>query len=275
VVNVSRGFEAALSLILVVHNFDYGDEFEVALCQILRSILPMKYGICRGHVVAINGEKAGDDIIIFDRMKFPTVRSLAGEDYSRKEQVPIEAVYAYVEAKHTLQVLGNRESSLQHAMDQVCRVKALCHQRASVSVATSEWQGSPNYWPPIRNPPYGVIVSRHVRQSESSPALQDPAAIRDALVGAPATNDHPPDLVIAGRSNLLLPVLRSGNGQFSMPSPFHLPRQSEFIPQVVPEVGFGAGVFVLLWALDWICLGEMPWQAILNDCLTRYLGTAS
>jgi hypothetical protein len=65
-------------------------------------------------------------------------------------------------------------------------------------------------------------------------------------------------LVVAGRDNLLLSVIRyNDTGTFAMPSPFFIQGHSTFIPQIVANVGFGAGVFVLLWALAWIHLGEM------------------
>jgi len=84
-----------------VHNFDYGDEFEIALCEVLRTILPGRAAVCRGYVIAQDGRMAGDDIIVFDATRFPVLRAL-GDDLSRKEKVPAEAVLAYIEAKHTL-----------------------------------------------------------------------------------------------------------------------------------------------------------------------------
>jgi hypothetical protein len=263
--NVSSTFEGAMAWMRVVHNFEYGDEFEVALCKILRPILPMKYGICRGYVVSAAGNKAGDDIIIYDRMSFPTLRGFEGESYSRKEQVPIEAVYAYIEAKHTLQLQGDGDSSLQHAMTQVCKVKALCSQREEVAVGRSGKSG----WPTIRNPIYGAVIARQARLKRNSAVLRDAEVIRGHLVNAGLLPEFPPDLVVAGNRNLLLPVIRNPETKRdSMPSPF-LVEGSLMIPQKVPEVGYGAGIFILLWALDWIRLGEMHWPAILNDCITR------
>ena len=92
------------------HNFEYGPEFEIAICKLLRRFLPSKYGICRGYVVSRDGKKAGDDIIIFNKDRFPTIRG-NNEDFLKKEQVPIEAVYAYIEAKHKL-----NETSLKKAI---------------------------------------------------------------------------------------------------------------------------------------------------------------
>src|SRR6266498_5826443 len=129
--NMARRFDEALSEIESTYNFELGDEFEIAICNTLRRILPHRFGICRGYVVNRDGEVAGDDIIIYERIRFPTAR-LLGEDYSRKEKVPIEAVFAYIEAKHTLQLVGDGGSSLLNALRQAGAVKALCEQRQPV-----------------------------------------------------------------------------------------------------------------------------------------------
>jgi hypothetical protein len=52
-----------------------------------------------------------------------------------------------------------------------------------------------------------------------------------------------------------------------MPSPFFQSGMSSMNASIVDGVGFGAGLSLLLWALDWIHLGEMPWPAILEDCV--------
>jgi hypothetical protein len=79
------------------YNFDLGDEFEIQICKLLRLFLPSKYGVCRGFVVNRYGDKAGDDIIIFNQERFPTLRLLPKDDFSLKEEIPIEADYAYFE----------------------------------------------------------------------------------------------------------------------------------------------------------------------------------
>ena len=73
---ISVKFENLFQDISVQHNFDYGPEFEIALCKALRIILPAKFGICRGFAVTLDGDIAGDDIIIFDNERFPTLRLL-------------------------------------------------------------------------------------------------------------------------------------------------------------------------------------------------------
>jgi len=96
VANLAKRFDAVLQEIQVEYNFEFGPEFEVAICKVLRRTLPQQFGICRGFVVDKSGELAGDDIIVFDQMRFPTLRALDRIDYSQKEYVPIDAVYAYL-----------------------------------------------------------------------------------------------------------------------------------------------------------------------------------
>jgi|ERR1019366_520635 hypothetical protein len=123
---VAQRFQQKFESIQVAHNFDLGNEFEVAVAEVLREILPRRFGVCRGFVVARNGERAGDDIIVFDAQAFPTLRALA-TDLSRKEAVPAEAVLAYIEAKHTLHVEGEERvgQSLAKATSQVDLVKRI------------------------------------------------------------------------------------------------------------------------------------------------------
>ena len=109
-------FESLFELIAARYNFDYGDEFEFALCDALRAILPERFGVCRGFIVASDGRSAGDDLIIFDRIRFPTLRLLRQDSFARKEQIPVEAVYAYIEAKHTLVLTGGLWTELEEGV---------------------------------------------------------------------------------------------------------------------------------------------------------------
>jgi len=62
--NIGKKFNEYFINISAINNFDYGDEYEVALCKALASILPERYGVCRGFIVTMCGNYAGDDIII-------------------------------------------------------------------------------------------------------------------------------------------------------------------------------------------------------------------
>lgn len=276
ITDISQWFGTAIADIKAVNNFDLGDEFEIAMCKVLERVLPQRFSLCRGHVFSAYGDQAGDDIIIYDRMRFPTLRSLNATDYSRMERVPIEAVYAYIEAKHTLTIRGHDGQSLQKALHQVSDVKRLCGIRPSVpltqvaphTVIPAATVESHSLWPDHRNPVYAEILARNVRITTDAQICTDPSRITQELLSVPLETVIAPDLIVAGQDNLLLPAIqntKTGSGDIS--SPFHIPTRSHFSPVRVMGNGFGVGLACLLWALDWIQLGEMPWPAILKDCL--------
>lgn len=211
---ISERFDQALARIKAEHNFEYGAEFEIAICKTLRAVLPQKYGICRGYVVSPLGEKAGDDIILYDRMRFPTLRALETDNFASKEQVPVEAVYAYIEAKHSICIEGDGGTSFQKALNQVGQVKMLCDRRQSVPLFESDLNQNtklaPTGWPEIRNPAYGIIICRHVRVKEGTPVLDDPKTILRHLVPARATTLVPPDFCVFGKNNMFIPVVPGG-----------------------------------------------------------------
>ena len=86
------------------YSFDYGPEFEIAVCEVLRIALPDRFGVARGYVVSADGSFAGDDIIIYEKARFPTLGLRGKDSYLKKEYIPAEAVYCYIEAKHTLHI---------------------------------------------------------------------------------------------------------------------------------------------------------------------------
>ncbi|HLN26418.1 MAG TPA: DUF6602 domain-containing protein [Gemmataceae bacterium] len=276
---ISTRFTEALSEIEAQHNFDLGDEFEVALCRALRKIVPPKAGICRGFVVDAQGDVAGDDIIIYDRLLYPTLRSLAEEDYSRKEKVPIEAVYAYLEAKHTLELDGEGPSSLKHACEQVSKVKALCAKREAIpanrinaylviNTKDPSTISVPPGFPEARNPIYVGVVGRRVRKTGNQELLADPIAIHHLLSGRSMGHLHFPDLIVAGFSNVLVPVIPElPSLSVSFRSPFFISDRSTLSASICNKAAFGIGVCLLLYALDWIILGPMPWPEIIGDAM--------
>ena len=169
IVDLSLKIQNRLSEISVEYNFDYGDEFEIAICQLLRSFLSIKYGVCRGFVVNKQGVKAGDDIIIYDQQRFPTLKQLSKEDWSRKENIPIEAVYCYIEAKYTLDVSGAEKTNFEKAITQVQNVKKLVQQRSKFGLTKHDpyhvekpEQNIPQGIYPSRNPVFTMILSRFV-----------------------------------------------------------------------------------------------------------------
>jgi hypothetical protein len=267
----SKRFKAALESIASVYAFERGDEFELVLCEVLRSILPHRFGICRGFVVNKNGDVAGDDILIYDRTLFPTMQ-LRDESFARLETIPIEAVYAYIEAKHTLDLEGDGDSSLRKAWKQAVTVKNLCLQRPGIppeqidrylNIAGALKAGIPSDFPQIVNPIFSMVISRYVKVAGKT----DPESINKALEGWTCPEGEL-DVVIAGEHQIILPVVPDAeNTGASLRSPFFIGNKSMHYARRVDDLAFGVGIAMLLFALDWIRLGSLPWHAIISDGL--------
>jgi hypothetical protein len=209
---VAERFQQKFDNILAEYNFDLGPEFEIAVCKVLQDLLPRRYGVCRGFVLGQNGDLAGDDIIVFDAQRFPTIRALA-TDLSQKEQVPAEAVLAYIEAKNTLAVEGDEKvgQSLAKATIQVEAIKcivrpAVDHREAILGVNIG--QGFSVAVPPgyaaTRNPYYAAIWARKLKSTAPDPY----AAFSRCLMDLNFIRTELPDAIVAG-SSIALPVLRS------------------------------------------------------------------
>ena len=103
---ISTRFENLLKEMAAEYNFDNGPELEIAICTVLRAIRPERYGVSRGFILTADGNMARDDIIIHERSRFRLLRLINESDFCRKQQVPVESVYAYIEAKHSLILEG-------------------------------------------------------------------------------------------------------------------------------------------------------------------------
>ena len=271
-------FEQELQRISAEFNFDLGDEFEIACCSVLRSALPERFGVCRGFVVNRMGEAFGDDIIIFDRMMFPLLRANGQPDFGRKERVPIEAVYAYIECKHTI-YLGESDcaSSLKRASNQVAKVKECCSKRNKMAYAqtdpyvhrTSEAGVGPRWMPRVRNPPFGMVFSRRVALEGERHPCNDSAAIHNALLTGNELENSQflVDVIIAGPHNTMNASYIGDDGRHQH-CLFMIPEERcSFSVFHVPYLAFGIGIAHLLAALDWIRLGCMPLEFVLSEAL--------
>jgi hypothetical protein len=270
--NLARAFEYRFEQISTRYNFDYGDEFEIALCHVLREMLPQKYGICRGFVVSVDGAFAGDDIIIYDSVRFPTLRLFPQESYEIKQDVPVEAVYAYIEAKHALHIEGDTTDgqSLLKACSQVAAVKRIYREPRLPENLHPYFKSDVSYgerpdWPPVLNSMFGAVFARQVKRKKKGKILE-PAEATKALVGACLGDQKPPpDLIIAGDSNLIIPCVQTSQGPI-MHSPFYVESTTASL-EVMPskDLAFATGICILLYALDTLQLGRMPWEEIIND----------
>lgn len=277
---LSEKFNRRLDDIFGKYGFEYGIEFELAVCEILRSFLPLKYGICRGFVVTESGEMAGDDIIIYDQERFPTLRINDKDNFSRKEQIPIEAVYAYLEIKHTI-ILGNSKStsSINHAISQVNKIKELCDQRTKVGI----FQVDPHlpefknnlrceHLPEHRNPIFTAIISRYVAFENSTNRLTDVNEISNLLFTKDIDNSiYNPELIIIGNSNYL------ATGHYcdkyekdGIETIFSLPDKKSFYGVHIAEnLTYGLFLAYLIHAIDYIRLGRMPWANMINQIIVK------
>jgi hypothetical protein len=263
-----KKIDTYLTTIKANFNFDLGIEFEIQLCKLLRIFLPSKYGICRGFVVNRHGDKAGDDIIIYDQDRFPTLRLLPKDDFSLKEEIPIEAVYAYLEIKHNL-----TEESLTKAIDQVAAVKKLVSQRTQVSIyqtdpyiASDFTQLEPvEYLPSFRNPVFCAIIGKFSNGIEDSELVDDFLRFQTFKLLKKEDFRFYPELIIGGPNNIARTSYVKDHTTF--PTIFHDINNYGCMYQVLktPNLSFAITFTYLMVAIDFIRLGQMPWAEILND----------
>jgi hypothetical protein len=277
---LSEKFNRRLEDISGTYGFEYGIEFELAICEILRSFLPLKYGICRGFVVTESGEMAGDDIIIYDQERFPTLRMNDKENFSRKEQIPIEAVYAYIEAKHTL-ILGKSDSksSINNAVSQVNKIKELCNQREKVGI----FQLDPHLpefkndiicddLPKYRNPIFTAIISRYVAFEKPTNRLTDVDEINKLLFSKDIDKSiYNPELIITGKSNYLATgYYFDEKKKDGIETLFSLPDKENFYGVHIAEnLTYGLFLAYLIHAIDYTRLGRMPWGKMINQIIVK------
>jgi hypothetical protein len=270
---VATRFSSLFDEIAAQYNFDYGDEFEIVLCRALRTVLPQRFGICRGFVISADSTSAGDDIVIYDRDRFPTLRLLPQNCYDRKEYIPVEAVCAYIEAKHTLSINGQGSQSLFKACSQVAAVKRIPREGTPLNAidpyaVNLAFSASRPNWPSILNPMFGAVFARRVRSEQAQTILDDPESVRNALIGIEVQVSPFPDLIVAGDSNVILPFVKDDDTEtITMHAPFRTEELTK--PQVFRADGlaFAIGVCTLLYALDTLRLGRMPWPKIISEGL--------
>jgi hypothetical protein len=189
--------------------------------------------------------------------------------------VPIEAVYAYVEAKHTLCIEGDGPQSLAKAIAQVENVRKLVSKREPVragqviplfnlndcGIAVT----IPDYLPPIANPLFTMIVARNVKQSQADKTPLNPEAVKQALQGI--VLESWADLVVAGESVVVVPTLPVGQNAAEYKSIFFLKEKYQLQPRQVDGTAFGIAIASLWAAIEWIQLGRMRWHDIIADAL--------
>jgi hypothetical protein len=265
VLTIAKRFQEEFGRMRATYNFDHGPEYELAVCHVLREILPKRFGVCRGFVVGRDGTRSGDDIIIYDAHRCPTLRGL-GDDLASKEDVPADAVYAYIEAKHTLYVTADEKNgqSLAKATRQVQRVKSIAREHVEnaqimpgLRVDFPTYVAAPPGFPRHRNPYYGAIWARNVDKD-------DLAALADRLVELSEERDMLPDIILAGPL-LAQPMHRDPKRSGYALKPFLCASTELMFARHENALGL-AGAH-LLWALNQIRLADVDWGAMLHESL--------
>lgn len=107
------------------HAGEKGRNNEAILVQFLRRLLPTRYTISTGKVVAVGAAESGQvDIIIHDRLETPAFK----ESYAWS-LVPIESVHAVISVKTTI-----RKAELRDAMKSLASVRALPRKAATLEI---------------------------------------------------------------------------------------------------------------------------------------------
>lgn len=258
---LSRKVEARLADIEAIFNFDLGSEFEVAMCALLEDVLPAKFGVCRGFVVTEDGRSAGDDLVIYDKMSCPMLRAGISRQYSIKEQIPVEAVYAYIECKHAIA----DQATVEKAILQTRNVKELILSRRSSANPDYEKDGPiyngkvrdwPRSHPSIRNQPFCAVVTKTF----------------DPLVVIPI-NHQPlnPDLLVLGPDHIATQSVVLGPDGIKGALFYDDKYWAGLRVESATGNAFGLGLVTLLQALNWIELKPMDWSGTLNAAFAKNL----
>lgn len=248
-------------------NFDYGSEFEVALASLLDEMLPDKYGVCRGFVVSQNGDTAGDDIIIYDRLSSPVLRPPTPYKFARREEIPIEAVYAYIEVKNTLEIGKNKDKGthILKAINQVNSVKNIVSTRETRGLnkfidgieADTEVRRSKNA-PQTYNPLWTMIVSRGIRINGKVETNHQKI---DRALSEIECWEGGADLIVMDKDTVSVPLTKEHN----YTSTFSMENNQYFSSKIMDGYAFGFGLASLIRSLELIRLNPVPWSTILKD----------
>ena len=174
--------------------------------------------------------------------------------------------------KHTLHITGDRNDgqSLVKACSQVSAIKRIQREprfpgSMNPYFKTDVSLGERPDWPPIMNPIFGAILARQVKENRQGRILE-PAETTRTLVGACLGNSKPPpDMIVAGDSNLIIPCVSTEQGPI-MHSPFYVEGATASLEVMQSkDLAFASGICILLYALDTIQLSRMPWETVIND----------
>jgi hypothetical protein len=201
---------------------------------------------------------------------------LLGESLALKEQVPLEAVLAYVELKHTLYLEGDdaEKTSLAKACKQVRGVHELPEREKVTALQIHPALSlDPRGFAPVprpgyfdhRNPLYCALFARNLVVSKTEkrePTMDEIGAAidRELKIG------RIPDAIAAGEA-LVVPAFKVGDKTEIRPvlrPPGVFPHGS-----LIKDGSIGLGILHLLWVIEQLELGRIPWSDVLADAENR------
>ena len=102
--------------------------------------------------------------------------------------------------------------------------------------------------------------------------IEDPIEIKQLLKDQD-TGVNGPDLIILGNDLALVPMVHeSNNNQLRYSSPFVNDEKSEneekLLMMEMTGLAYGFGLASLMYALQFIKLGTIPWEKVLGEALT-------
>lgn len=276
--DIAQRFDHKLSERRITRNTEGGDEFEIALCEQLREILPGGVGVCRGYIVDMYGGKAGDDVIIYDSASVPTLRGLGG-DLHKKDYVPAEAVLAYIEAKQTLYVTPTTKQSGQSiakACAQIAAIKSL--RRAH----TSRFQVKPKYrptlgiktppgYPEVGNPWYAGVFANQIvlaKGKKLGPRFPSDSEVDACVQLLPDSPTIRPDLLVSPQL-FVAPAVLDGKPPVRTLRPFTTDTTLT-LATASSGIGFGLGLVHVLWAIGQVKLGNAQWSHAMHQELLTF-----
>lgn len=202
------------------------------------------------------------------------MRLLQDPTFAQKQKNPIEAVYAYIEAKHTLCLEGDGGQSSTKSLHQIKAVREIPRAKvpmAQISPQVAILSYNANrlpFWPDYRNPIYTVIISRQVRLKESSPVITADQFFPyfQARGNILSKTELITDLIIAGSDVIAIPSVKT-----QIESPFFIKKVSQLSAIKTNGQAFGTGLTSIMYAFDYITLGNIHWPTIIADGLNLKL----
>lgn len=187
-------------------------------------------------------------------MASPTLRSNMSRQFPVKEQIPVDAVYAYIECKHSI----SDEAVLKKAIGQAEAVKKLILTRQGLKNPDYEadgpvYNGRVRDWPPtfpaLKNQPFCAVFAR-----KYSPDVAVPSS----------ASEPSPDLLILGNNHIATQTVYLGADGPKSSLFFDGKYGAGLLAEPASSNAYGLGLVTLLQALSWIELLPIDWSATLN-----------